>query len=70
VVLNLKNGSPDLLFQLGQGTAIIVEPKSAATNGTQPVGTGPYKLDSWNKGSAVLARWDGYRNAKDVKLRA
>lgn len=70
VVLTLKNGSIDLPFQLGQGTAIIVEPKSAATNGTQPVGTGPYKLEAWNKGSSVvLTRWDGYRNAKDVKLR-
>jgi peptide/nickel transport system substrate-binding protein len=70
VVLNLKNGSVDLPFQLGQGTAIIVEPKSAATNGTKPTGTGPYKLDAWNKGSSVvLARWDGYRNAKDVKLK-
>jgi peptide/nickel transport system substrate-binding protein len=70
VVLNLKNGNPDLLFQLGQGTAIIVEPKSAATNGAQPVGTGPYRLDSWSRGSSIsLARWDGYRNAKEVKLR-
>lgn len=70
VVLNLKNGSVDLPFQLGQGTAIIVEPKSAATNGTKPVGTGPYRLEAWNKGSnVVLTRWDGHRNAKDVKLR-
>lgn len=70
VVLNLKNGDPDLLFKLGQATAIIVEPKSVASNATQPVGTGPYKLDSWAKGSAVtLARWDGWRNAKDVRLR-
>jgi len=70
VVLNLKNGNPDLLFQLGQATAIVVEPKSAAGNNTQPVGTGPYKLETWNRGaSVVLARWDGYRHAKDVKLR-
>lgn len=70
VVLNLKNGSVDLPFQLGQGTAIIVEPKSAATNGTNPVGTGPFRLEAWNKGSnVVLTRWDGHRNAKDVKLR-
>jgi peptide/nickel transport system substrate-binding protein len=70
VVLNLKNGNVDLPFQLGQGTAIIVEPKSTATNGTNPVGTGPYRLEAWNKGSnVVLTRWDGYRNAKDVKLR-
>ncbi len=70
VVLNLKNGNPDLLFQLGQGTAIMVEPKSAATNNTQPVGTGPYRLEAWSKGSSVtLTRWEGWRAAKDVKLR-
>jgi len=70
VVLVLKNGNPDLLFQLGQATAVIVEPKSAAGNGTQPVGTGPYKLEAWARGASVtLARWDGYRHAKDVKLR-
>ena len=70
VVLTLKNGNPDLLFQLGQATAVIVEPKSVATNNTQPVGTGPYKLDSWSRGSsATLVRWDGYRNAANVKIR-
>ena len=38
VVITLKNTNPDLLFQLGQATAVIVEPKSAAGNTTQPVG--------------------------------
>ncbi len=70
VVLRLKNGDPDLLFKLGQATAIMVEPRSAPTNATQPVGTGPYRLENWAKGSAVtLVRWDGYRAARDVKLR-
>jgi len=46
VVLTLKNGNPDLPFQLGQATAIIVEPRSAAGNQSQPVGTGPYRLES------------------------
>ena len=70
VILTLKNPNPDFLFQLGQTTASIVEPKSVAGNNTQPVGTGPYKLESWNKGSSVvLARWDGYRDAKAVKLK-
>ena len=70
VVLNLKNGNPDLLFQLGQATAIIVEPRSVATNATQPVGSGPYRLEAWARGSSVtLSRWDGHRAAKDVKLR-
>ena len=70
VVLTLRNPNPDFLFQMGQATSIIVEPKSAATNNTQPVGTGPYKLENWAKGSAVtLARWDGHRDAKQVRLR-
>ncbi len=70
VVLTLKNPNPDFLFQMGQATAIIVEPKSAVGNNTQPVGTGPYKLTNWAKGSAVtLARWDDYRDAKAIKLR-
>jgi peptide/nickel transport system substrate-binding protein len=60
VVLTLKNGNPDLLFQLGQATAVIVEPKSAATNATQPVGTGPYRLEQLGQGlgiTLVLTRW-------------
>jgi peptide/nickel transport system substrate-binding protein len=52
---------PNLPFLLGQATAIVVEPKSADGNSTKPVGTGPYKLDSWTKGSSVvLSRWSGY----------
>jgi peptide/nickel transport system substrate-binding protein len=70
VVLTLKSPNPDFLFQLGQTTASIVEPKSAATNNTQPIGPGPYRLESWNKGSSVvLTRWDGFRDAKRVLLR-
>jgi peptide/nickel transport system substrate-binding protein len=70
LVITLKNTNPDFLFQVGQATAVIVEPKSAATNNSQPVGTGPFRLESWAKGSnLVLARWDGYRDAKSVALR-
>ena len=70
VVLTLKNGNPDLPFQLGQATAVMVEPKSAASNATQPVGTGPYRLESWARGSSMtLLRWDSHRNAKSVALR-
>lgn len=70
VVLALRQPNPDLLFQLGQATAVIVDPGSAATNATRPVGTGPYRLQSWNRGaSVVLARWPGYRHVADVALR-
>lgn len=68
VILN-NEVDPDFLFLLGQSTAIIVEPKSSATNATTPVGSGPYKLERWIKGSSlVLARWDGYRAASSVKM--
>jgi peptide/nickel transport system substrate-binding protein len=69
VTLVLKAIDPDYLFKLGQGTAIIVEPKSAATNATQPVGTGPYRLENWVQGSSItLGRWDGFRAPADIRM--
>ena len=53
VVLTNSEIDPDLLFVLGQATAIITEPKSSASNLTKPVGTGPYKLDAWARGSSI-----------------
>ncbi|VTU36448.1 ABC transporter substrate-binding protein [Variovorax sp. PBL-E5] len=68
VVIN-KEIDPDLLFLLGQATAVIVEPKSADGNATKPIGTGPYKLDSWAKGSSlVLSRWEGFRSPGTAKI--
>ena len=69
VVIN-NEIDPDFLFLLGQATAVIVEPKSADTNASKPVGTGPYKLENWAKGSSLtLTKWDGFRNAAAVKIR-
>ena len=69
VVLN-KSLDPDFLFLMGQATAIIVEPKSADTNATKPVGTGPYQLTTWSRGSSIiLSHWAGYRSASSVKIR-
>lgn len=70
VVVIHKDIDPDFLFVLGQATAIIVEPKSADTNATKPVGTGPYRLEAWSKGASVtLGRWDGYRNPTAARIR-
>lgn len=70
VVLINKEIDPDFLFLMGQATAVVVEPKSAESNATAPVGTGPFKLDGWVKGSSLtLSRWDGYRNASAIKMR-
>ena len=68
VVIN-KELNPDFLFLMGQATAVIVEPKSAHTNATKPVGTGPYKLDSWKQGASVtLVKWPNFRNAAAIKM--
>ncbi|HET8744195.1 MAG TPA: ABC transporter substrate-binding protein [Ramlibacter sp.] len=70
VVILTKEVDPDFPFLLGQATAVIVEPKSADTNMTKPVGTGPFMLENWVKGSSItLKKWDGYRNAAGIKLR-
>jgi peptide/nickel transport system substrate-binding protein len=69
VTLKFKDPSFDALFHLGLNTAVIIDEKSAATEATQPVGTGPYKLTNWAKGSAVtLDAWDGYRDAAKVPI--
>lgn len=69
IVITLKYGEPNLPFLLGQAGGSIVEPKSAAINVTQPVGTGPYQLGAWAKGSSItLTKWADYRNASAIKL--
>ena len=70
VVLLNKEIDPDLLVGLGQATSSIVEPKSADTNANKPVGTGPYQLQAWNKGSSVvLTAWDGFRSPASIKIK-
>lgn len=69
IVVALKYSEPNLPFLLGQASGSIVEPKSAPTDVTQPVGTGPYTLGSWAKGSSItLVKWPEYRNATAIKL--
>lgn len=70
VILTLKNADGSFLFRMGENTAVILDPNSAAGTATRPIGTGPFKFDSWAKGSAVtLSKWDGFRNATAVKLK-
>jgi peptide/nickel transport system substrate-binding protein len=70
VVLTLKTANLDTLFQLGLSSAVIVEPQSAPTNATTPIGTGPFTLASWTRGSSVtLLKWNGYRAASSIALR-
>jgi peptide/nickel transport system substrate-binding protein len=61
--------NPDLPFVLSQSTACFVEPKSADTNATTPAGTGPYQLESWQRGAAcTLFKSATYRAAASVKI--
>ncbi len=61
LVLVLKQAEPDFLFLIGQATAAIVEPRSAATNAQQPVGTGPYQMAGWVRGASLqLKTFEGY----------
>ncbi|MGE5766400.1 MAG: ABC transporter substrate-binding protein, partial [Bacteroidota bacterium] len=53
VVLTLKQPAGNLLFNLGWGDAVIVAPESAATNNSDPVGTGPFKFERWVKGDRI-----------------
>ena len=68
VIVN-KELDPDFLFLMGQATAIMVEPKSADTNAVRPVGTGPYQLDAWVRGSSLTLRaWSGWRAPQTVRI--
>jgi len=70
VVIKLKEPRPALLDQLGESTAVIVDPASDAKNATNPVGTGPYKFDSWTKGSNVkLSAADTYRDKDSLPIK-
>ena len=70
VVLVLTNPDGNFLFRMGENTAVILHPDSAANAATKPVGTGPYKLDNWAKGTAVtLSKWDGFRDANAIKVK-
>ena len=69
VVIRLARPDAEFLFMLGQATAVIVEPSSAAGNGAQPVGTGPYRLGSWRRGTSLtLQAWPEFRDAASVSF--
>jgi peptide/nickel transport system substrate-binding protein len=69
VILVLNNAEAMLPFRLGENTAVILHPNSAAAAATKPVGTGPFTLENWVKGSAVtLTKNPRFRDAAKVKL--
>jgi len=70
VIVVLNNADGNFLFRMGENTAVILDPKSAATTATRPIGTGPFKFDSWAKGSAItLVKNDQFRDAAKVQMK-
>jgi len=59
--LSLSRRSGGLLQSLAWGAFVMVEPHSAATNTTRPIGTGPFRFAGWRRGDAlVLERNEDY----------
>ncbi|MEO1274015.1 MAG: ABC transporter substrate-binding protein [Pseudomonadota bacterium] len=59
ITLTEPNGA--LLFNLAWGDAIIVDESDVETLETAPVGTGPFKFETWVQGdSVILVRSDSY----------
>ncbi|TIL73742.1 MAG: ABC transporter substrate-binding protein [Mesorhizobium sp.] len=64
VRITLKNPQSSFLYNMGWGDAVIVAPETADTNKEKPVGTGPFKFQSWAKGSSItLIKSDAYWGA-------
>ena len=70
VVVKLKKKNALFLFKLAQSTGAIVDAASADNNGTNPIGTGPYKFVKWTKGDSVeMTLFGGHRNASKIKIK-
>jgi len=69
VILVLAQADGNFLFRMGENTAVVLGPKSAANDATKPIGTGPYKLDSWAKGSSItLVKNPDFRTPGAAKI--
>ncbi len=57
VKVTLSQPQGDFLYDMGWADAVIVATESAASNQTNPIGTGPYTLKEWVQGDHIdLAR--------------
>jgi peptide/nickel transport system substrate-binding protein len=69
--LSLSRRSGGLLQSLAWGAFVMVEPRTALTNTTRPIGTGPFRFVDWRRGDALLLeRNDDYWGERPRLLRA
>lgn len=52
-VITLSAPDSEFLYHLAWAASAMVAPATAATNAQHPVGTGPYVLDNWKRGSSI-----------------
>ena len=70
IAIKLKKKNALFLFKLAQSTGAIVDAASADNNGTNPIGTGPYKFVKWTQGDSVeMTLFSGHRNASKIKIK-
>lgn len=61
LVIELKQPQGLFLWNMGWGDAVIVDPASAETNKTNPIGTGPFAFAGWTQGDSIrLTRYADY----------
>jgi len=53
VRVTLDGPDGGFLFDMAWGDAVILSPDSAATNATNPIGTGPFRFANWVQGDRV-----------------
>lgn len=69
VVVHLHHADASTLFRLGESTAVILHPASAAQAASVPVGTGPYRFVQWQKGWGItLTKFPNHRHAAKMPL--
>jgi peptide/nickel transport system substrate-binding protein len=74
VKVTLSAYSDNWLFHMASGSACVVSSKTVANNKTNPIGTGPFKFGSWNRGASLTltrndAYWGNQARLTDVEFR-
>ena len=70
VIVVLDNADGNFLFRMGENTAVVLDPKSAPGTATKPIGTGPFKFESWAKGSSItLVKNEQFRDAGAIRMK-